>query len=162
MEFNGKIADISIEPKTKRIISLSFGGVHVGFRCQRCAVFCCKLGSPKLLTSDIKRLKQVGHSPSTFLNVKQTSLKNKEDGSCLFLSYNAEEGLHDCSVYNRRPTLCRLYPFRFEKSGPQSYTLNVIPCCNGLNTQNSEPVNTKFFVKFLQEILFDLVDSNTI
>lgn len=162
MEFNGKIAEITIGRKTKRVITLTFSGVSLSFRCQRCAVFCCKLGAPKLLTCDIERLKQAGYIPDIFLDVKQASLKSKKDGSCPFLSYNAEEGLHQCSVYNYRPTLCRLYPFKFEKSGSQSYTLNIIPCCNGLNTQNSEPVNMKFFVKFLQGILFDLMDSNAI
>jgi len=98
MEFNGKIAEITIEPKTKRVIALNFSGVHLSFRCQRCAVFCCKLGAPKLLTIDIERLKQAGHSLNTFTDVEQASLKSKKDGSCIFLSYNAEEGLRQCSV----------------------------------------------------------------
>jgi len=162
MEFNGKIAEITIEPKIKRVITLNFSGVHLSFRCQRCAVFCCKLGAPKLLTFDIERLKQAGRSPHTFLDVKQAGPKSKKDGSCIFLSYNAEEGLRQCSVYNYRPTYCKLYPFKFEKSGRQSYTLNLIPCCNGLNIQNGEEVDEKFFVKHLQEILFYLIDSNAI
>jgi len=162
MEFDGKIAEITIEPKTKRVISLNFDGIHLSFRCQRCAIFCCKLGAPKLLASDIERLKQVGRSLGTFFDAKHACLRSKKDGSCLFLSYNGQEGLHQCSVYSYRPTLCRLYPFKFEKSGPQSYTLNLIPCCNGLNVQNGEEVDEKFFVKHLQKILFDLLDSNTI
>jgi Fe-S-cluster containining protein len=162
MEFDGKIAEITIDPKTERVIHLDFRGTHVSFRCQRCAVFCCKLGAPKLLPKDIERLKQAGYSPDTFLDSKQTSLKSKEDGSCIFLSFNAEEGLHQCSVYYCRPTFCKLYPFEFEKSGPKSYTLNLIPCCNGLNTPNGEEVDEKYFVQFLQEILFNLMDSNAI
>jgi len=162
MEFNGKIAEITLEPKIRRVITLNFSGVHLSFRCQRCAVFCCKLGAPKLLTFDIERLKQAGHSLSTFLDVEQASLKNKRDGSCIFLSHNIEEGIHQCSVYDYRPTFCRLYQFKFEKSGQQSYTLNLIPCCNGLNIQNGEEVDEKFFVKHLQEILFYLIDSNAI
>src|SRR3990170_9146108 len=163
MEFDGKIADINLEPKARRVIKLDFGGAHVSFKCQRCAVFCCKLGGPKLLRKDIERLKQVGYSPDAFLDVKQASLKSKEDGSCIFLFFNPEEGSHhQCSVYDYRPTFCRLYPFKFEELHPQSYALSFIPCCNGLNTQNGEAVDGKFFVKFLQAVLFDLTESHVI
>ncbi len=160
MEFDGKIAEITIEPKAKRVIKLVFGGAHVSFRCQRCAVFCCKLGGPKLLPKDIERLKQAGYNPDTFLDAKQASLKSKKDGSCLFLSFNPDEGSHQCSVYYCRPTFCRLYPFKFEKLHPQSCVLSFIPCCNGLNTQNGEVVNEEFFVKFLQAVLFDVIESS--
>jgi len=161
MECDGKIAEITMEPKTKEI-SLNFLGNTLRFRCQRCAVFCCKLGGPKLSPKDVERLRQGGYNQDVFLDVKQTSLKGKKDGSCVFLSVNAEKGLYRCSVYDFRPTLCRLYPFQFEKLGPQSYALKFIPCCNGLNTENGEIVDEKFFVKFLQEILFDLIDSKSL
>jgi len=162
MEFIGKIAEITIELGVKRVITLNFSEVHIRFRCQRCAVFCCELGAPKLLTSDIERLKQAGYSPQLFLDDKMASLKSKKDGSCIFLSFNAEKSLRQCSVYNYRPTFCKLYPFRFEKSGRQCYRLNLIPCCNGLNVQNGEQVDEEFFVKHLQQILLDLIDSNAI
>jgi len=162
MELDEKIGEITIESKTKQVIKVNFSGNPLRFRCQRCAVFCCKLGGPKLSSKDIERLRQAGYDSDIFLEAKQATLKSRKDGSCIFLSFNAEEGLHQCSVYDYRPTFCRLYPFQFEKSGPQSYTLKLIPCCNGINTQDAEVVNEKFFVKFLHKVLLDLMHSNII
>lgn len=162
MSLDEKIAEITLEPKTKRIITLEVRGGNLRFRCQQCAVFCCKLGGPKLLRNDIERLKQSGQNPHAFLNPEEASLNSTKDGSCIFLSFTAQRGLYQCSVYEHRPAFCRLYPFQFERLGPQSYALKFIPCCNGLNTENGEPVDEKFFVKFLQEILFELIDSDAI
>lgn len=162
MGFDEKIAGITIEPITGRVIDLNFCGNLLRFRCQRCAVFCCKLGGPKLLAKDVERLEQAGHDSDTFLDVKQATLKSRKDGSCFFLSFNTKRGLYQCSVYAYRPTFCRLYPFHFEKSGPQSYALNFIPCCNGLNVMDGEVINEKFFVEFLQRAFVDLIDSNAI
>ena len=162
MGFDEKIASISIEPITRRVINLNFCGNSLKFRCQRCAVFCCKLSGPKLLPKDVDRLKQAGYDSGKFLNVKEATLKSRRDGSCLFLSFNTKKGLYQCSVYAHRPTFCRLYPFQFEKSGPQSYALNFIPCCNGLNVMDGEVINEKFYVEFLQNAFVDLIDSNAI
>jgi len=137
-----------------------FYGNPLRFRCKRCAVFCCRLGGPKISSRDVERIKQGGYNPDIFLDAKQTSLKNKKDSSCIFLSFNDEEGLYECSVYDFRPTFCRLYPFQLEKSGPQSYALRFIPCCNGLNAKNGEVIDGKFFVKILQGIFFNLMDSD--
>ncbi len=161
MEFDGKIAEITIQPETKHI-NIVFHGNPLRFRCHRCAVFCCKLGGPKLSLQDIEHLIKAGNNPDTFLNDQQATLKNSKDGSCIFLSFNEEDGLYQCFVYNFRPTFCRLYPFQFEKSGPQSYRLKFIPCYNGLNTEDGEVVDKKFFVKFLQKILLDLIDFNVL
>jgi len=157
-----KIAEITIKPKPRQVIRLGFLATPLKFRCQRCAVFCCKLGGPKLSSKDIDQLKQAGYSPDRFLDAEQASLKSKEDGSCIFLSLNSKEGLHQCMAYDYRPVLCRLYPFVFEKSGQNSYALKFIPCCKGLNTPDGETVNGKFFSKNLEKLLFDLIDSNTL
>lgn len=162
MEFDEKIAEITIEPKTNQVTNVNFRGNQLRFRCRRCAVFCCKLGGPKLFPKDVERLKHAGYDSGMFLDVKQTSLKSRKDGSCVFLSFNDEEGLYKCSVYDSRPTLCRLYPFQFEKSELNSYALKFIPCCNGLNTDDGDLVNEKFFGESLQKILFDLVHSDTL
>jgi len=159
MELDEKIAEITMEPKTNQVINLTFRRNSLRFRCRRCAVFCCKLGSPKLLAKDIECLKRVVNNPDIFLVAKQASLKDRKGGSCIFLLFNVEEGLYQCSVYDYRPTFCRLYPFHFEKLGPQSYALKFVPCCNGLNTKDGDVVDENFFVKSLQKILFDLIDS---
>jgi len=162
MVSDGKIAEITLEPETKQVIRVIFHGSQLRFRCQRCAVFCCKLGGPKLSTKDIERLRRACYKPDTFLDATPARLKNRRDGSCVFLFFNAEECFYQCSVYDFRPTFCRLYPFQFEKAGPQSYALKFIPCCNGLNTEDGEIVNKKFFAEVLQKILFDLIDSHSI
>jgi len=141
---------------------LNFRGSPLRFKCQRCASLCCKLGGPKLSLKDIESLKQAGNNPEKFLVTKQTSLKSRGDSSCIFLFFNVEEGFYQCSVYDSRPTFCRLYPFQFEKIGPDSYALKFIPCCNGLNTVDGQVVDERFFVRFLQKILFDLMDSEVI
>jgi len=161
MKFDEKIAEITIEPKTKQIVNVNFLGNPVRFRCQRCAIFCCKLGGPKLTSMDVKRLMQSEYDPHEFLDDNHF-LKNKKGGSCVFLSFSAIEHLHLCSIYGLRLTLCRLYPFQFEKSGPQSYVLKVIPCCNGLNSNDDETVDAKFFSKNLQQVFLDLIESGTL
>jgi len=162
MESDTKIAEIAIKPRTKHAISLNFHGDPLRFRCQRCAVFCCKLGGPKLMGKDVERLSQAGYDLDTFLDDKRVSLKSRKDGSCIFLFFNAEEGIYECSVYDHRPTFCRLYPFQLERSRPQTYVLKFIPCCNGLNTVDGEVVNGKFFARFLRKIFLELVDSKAI
>jgi len=152
-----EIAEIAIEPKTRRITKVNFHRTHLRFRCQRCAVFCCKLGAPKLFHRDIERLKQAGYFSDLFFNLDQASLQSTNDGSCVFLSFNPEDGLYRCSVYEQRPTLCRLYPFKFEKSGPQFYVLKLIPCCNGLNVDNGQAVDKQFLSENLEKILLDLI-----
>lgn len=162
MQLDQRIAEITIGPKTKQAIKLELYKPQLKFKCQRCAVFCCKLGGPKLSPEDAERLRQEGVDLCTLLDLKQASLKSKKDGSCIFLSFNAKEGLHECTVYDHRPTLCRLYPFQLEKSGSQSFSLGLIPCCNGLNTDDGELIDAKFFAKFLQEILGELIESNAV
>jgi Fe-S-cluster containining protein len=89
-------------------------------------------------------------------------MKNRENGSCIFLSFNRKEDQHYCSVYNHRPALCRLFPFEFEKSGPKSYTLGYIPCCNGLNKDDGEQVDEKFFARNLLNTFLELMNSKAI
>jgi len=162
LEFGQKMAEITIEPITKQVIKVDFQLPLLRFKCQRCAVFCCKLGGPRLLPKDIERLKRAGVSPNRFLNAEQTSMESRKDGSCIFLSFNTQEDLYSCSIHDQRPTFCRLYPFQFEKSGLQSYSLSFIPCCNGLNNADGEAVDAKFFTKFLKEILYELIDSEAV
>jgi len=161
MEFGEKIAQITTEAKTKQIINLIFSEKTLKFKCQRCAVFCCKLGGPRLTREDVERLEQAGYNPYVFLDVEQKGLKSREDGSCIFLSATSKEGVYQCSVYDQRPVLCRLYPFQFERLGPGSFALELIPCCNGLNAEDGEIVDERFFIEVLQES-FDLMASDTV
>jgi Fe-S-cluster containining protein len=53
-------------------------------------------------------------------------LKRRADGACVFLKYDGE--LPRCSIYETRPTACRLYPLI-----PLGTRLRVDPLCPGLS-----------------------------
>ena len=125
-------------------------------------MFCCKLGGPKLSRRDTNRLKQAGYKTSEFLNADDKSLRSKADGSCIFLSIDTTTQLYKCSVYSLRPTLCRLYPFHFEKSGHNSYNLILIPCCNGLNTEEGDSIDMNFLAKTVECTFSEMVDAGII
>lgn len=166
MEFNGEIARILLDPKTKQILNITICEENLRFECRRCATFCCKLGGPKLTNKDIQRIEHARYSAKEFVdsfkgrsNFSSTflgSLKSKEDGSCVFLKFNWEEGNYECSIYDFRPALCRLYPFDFQKINSKSIVLRLIPCCMGLNNPDGEFVNERFIVSFLLDAIFDV------
>ncbi len=160
------IADVSIDLKTKQIVKVAFHH-NLRFKCRKCAIFCCRLGGPKLTKTDIARLNEIGYEENAFLNSTPNSkfkgslmvgdLKAVKDGSCIFLRLGQMNEFCECSIYNFRPALCRLYPFDFEKIGPNSFTLKFIPCCNGLNVEDGDPVNEDFITKYLLDELMDLI-----
>jgi len=169
LDLTGNIAEAALNPKTKRITKMSFHQKHLRFRCQRCATFCCKLGGPKLTQRDIERIRQAGHPVEDFLQplsnnkfkglpIMCGNLKNREDGSCIFLKFDEEKRIYECSIYNIRPALCRLYPFDFEKVGPYSLVLKLIPCCRGLNDPHGELVNKEFVTSHILYAILDLMN----
>ncbi|MDH5788761.1 MAG: YkgJ family cysteine cluster protein [Candidatus Bathyarchaeota archaeon] len=168
LDLSGNIAEAALNPKTKCITKMTFHQKHLRFRCQRCATFCCKLGGPKLTQRDIERIKQAGYDMEDFLkplsnnefkglSVMRGSLKNRENGSCVFLKFDEEKGIFECSIYDVRPDLCRLYPFDFEKVGPYSFVLKLIPCCKGLNAPHGELANEEFVTTHLLCAILNLM-----
>jgi Fe-S-cluster containining protein len=155
METEQKIAEIILDIENQRAPKITFYEKKLRFKCQCCAIFCCRLGGPKLSERDIKRLKQMRRNATEFLDISGR-LRSKEDGSCIFLKFDAKKRIYKCSVYDCRPTLCRFYPFHVTRSSPNSYTLKLIPCCNGLNVKDSEVVNENFIRKHLLDALLDL------
>jgi len=162
MGLNEKIAEIRLEKGTKRIEKAVFLQNGLKFRCQRCAVFCCRLGGPRLLKKDIERLEGAGYSREKFHDIEQNGIITRADGSCIFVSMDSKHGLFRCSIYNIRPTLCRLYPFSIEKLNSDLYVLKLIPCCSGINVENGECVDERFFDEFLKEIFLGLIDSDAL
>ena len=149
------IAELTLNPKTRQVEKLKLYQSNIRFKCQRCATFCCKLGGPKLSEKDAQGLKQTRSNPIEFLDI-HGCLRNKEDGSCIFLKFDAENKVHECSVYDFRPTLCRLYPFHVERSGPNTYTLSLNPCCSGLNAKDGDLVDENFITNHLLNALLEL------
>ena len=155
MESNGKIAEIILEPKTHNIKHIKFYGRNLRFKCKRCAIFCCKLGGPKLAFKDVERLKKGGCRETEFLDAPHGSLKNTASGSCVFLRLDTEKDIYRCEVYSNRPTLCRLYPFHTERTGLNSFVLEVMPC-KGISRRSGEPINEKFIHAHLLDALNDM------
>jgi len=168
LELNETLARITINLETRQIKDLSLHQENLRFKCQRCAVFCCRLGGPCLTGKDIERIKQAGYDAKDFLKPSLNSkfkglpvssgLKNKEDGSCVFLKFDAEKNSYECLIYDFRPALCRLYPFDFDWVSPNSIVLKFIPCCRGLNNPNGELVNEEFINGNLLEALLDAIE----
>lgn len=166
MELNEEIARILLDSETKQISDITIYEENLRFKCRRCATFCCKLGGPKLTKGDIQRIEQARYrkkefwdpfrggsrGPPTFLG----SLKAMEDGSCIFLKFNAEKDSYECSIYDFRPALCKLYPFDFYMTNSRSIVLRLIPCCKGLNDPDGEIVNERFILSSLIDAIFDL------
>jgi len=164
---NETLARITINPETRQVKDLSLHQ-KLRFKCRRCAVFCCRLGGPWLTEKDIERIKQAGYDAKDFLEsvlnnefkglpIMRDSVKNKEDGSCVFLKFKAEKNRYECLIYDFRPILCRLYPFDFEKIGPNSIVLKLIPCCRGLNNPDGEPVDEEFITNHLLDALLEAI-----
>jgi Fe-S-cluster containining protein len=162
---NFAIAEITLNLETKRITNIVLLKKDLRFKCQRCAVFCCRLGGPRLNDKDFQRLRQAGYGNKNYMRNtgkkgdKGKFLNEKEDGSCIFLEESDEIKEHMCVIYDFRPSLCKLYPFEFTSTGPNMGVLKIIPCCNGLNAIDGELIDKKFVEKNLFEAIVDHLDA---
>ncbi len=73
----------------------------------------------------------------------------------VFLEYDNGSKQHACFIYDLRPSLCRLYPFKFTLMSPNTGVLKNIPCCNSINAADGELVDQKFVEKNLFESIMD-------
>jgi len=122
-----------------------------------------------LTIKDVKRIEEAGYRVKDFLQLTNSelksmpftrgSLKNREDGACIFLKFDAKQNRYECSIYDSRPILCRLYPFDFDLVGSNSIVLKFIPCCRGLNNLDGEFVDERFVAKNLLAALLERLDT---
>jgi Fe-S-cluster containining protein len=157
-----------VDSKTRQVRDLSLLQKRFRFKCKRCATFCCRLGGPKLTRKDIERIEEAGYHVKDFLEPANSefkampftrgSLKNREDGACIFLKFDAKQKHYECSIYDFRPILCRLYPFDFDRVGTNSIVLKFIPCCRGLNNLDGKLVDERFINKHLLAPLLEAID----
>ena len=164
------LAEITLDSKSRKIRDLSLLNKHFRFKCIRCATFCCRLGGPKLTKRDVERIRETGYcekfflepmnSESESLSIMRNSLKNREDGSCVFLKSDPEHKRYECSIYDFRPVLCRLYPFNLVRVDSNTIALKLIPCCRGLNNLDGEPVNERFIANHLLTPLLEAIESS--
>jgi len=160
------IAKIVVDSKTKQIVDITFYRRNFRFKCKRCATFCCKLGCPNLTERDVQRMRAAGYAIDDFLEpttrresntapMMERRLGNRDDGSCIFLRFDDKMKIYECSIYDVRPVLCRIYPFDFERIGSNSLMLKFIPCCKGLNSPDGELVNESFVGNHLLDAIFE-------
>jgi len=168
------IARLAVNPQKKQILSIRLYEENLRFKCQRCAVYCCKLGGPSLTKKDIEQVEQlesvgcnvgkcIEPSERQYRTFPFTSnvIKNKKDSSCIFLGKDKEKGIYECTIYDARPVLCRLYPFDLKRTSANSFLLKIIPCCKGLNNEDGEFVDESFITKHLLESILQLVTNET-
>ncbi|MEJ2241841.1 MAG: YkgJ family cysteine cluster protein, partial [Candidatus Bathyarchaeota archaeon] len=116
---------------------------------------------PELTERDAEKIK--AQSIKDFLdpkksinnNLKNTvgALKTKKDGSCIFLQYENKISCNICNIYDFRPTLCNLYPFRIEKLDSNRIAFKFIPCCKGLKNPKGKVLDKEFFLENLKEAI---------
>ena len=136
MELSENIAQISLEPQAHSVKHVTLHVNNLRFKCKRCATFCCKLSAPELTARDIGRLNKTGRCETGFLDVINSRLKSTANGSCIYIEFDTEKQTYECVIYNHRPTLCRLYPFHFEKINASAFILQILPCM-GLNLRRN-------------------------
>jgi len=156
LKLSETVAEVLLSPENQQITNLTLHEKRLRFKCQQCAVFCCKLGGPTLSEKDVKRIEQAHYHVEEFVDGNR--LKSKEDGSCIFLNFNRRKSVYECSIYGFRPALCRIYPFSLEEKSPNSFVLKLIPCCNGLNSPDGELVNEKFIIKHLLDSVIEIFE----
>jgi len=126
---------------------------------------------PSSRRGDVDCIEQAGYRLEEFLESVSTNefkglpimcgrLESKEDGSCVFLSFDAEKNIYECSIYEVKPALCRLYPFDFERINSNFFMLKLILCCKGLYKHDGELVN-KSFVNKKFNVILDLITRKT-
>lgn len=165
------IARVTVNLQTRQILDIHLYERKLRFKCQRCATFCCKLGGPSLTKKDVEQIESVGYDISRFIEPTKrqygnfsfmpSAVKTKKDGSCIFLRVNKRRNTYECSIYDIRPVLCRLYPFDFKRINDNSLLLKIIQCCKGLNDANGELVNDNFIEKHLSEDALKLLTNET-
>jgi Fe-S-cluster containining protein len=163
------LAKITLDSKSRQIRDLSLLQKRFRFKCKRCGTFCCRLGGPELTGKDIERIEKAGCHVKDFLEPANSkfrgtplmsgSLKNREDGACIFLVFDAKQNRYECSIYDFRPILCRLYPFDFQRISTDSIVLKLIPCCRGLNNPDGKLVDERFINKHLLAPLLERLET---
>ena len=163
-----KIASIKLYNK-KVEKDLEFTKKNLKFNCKRCARLCCRLGGPPLFKKDVNKLQKLGYQLEEFLQKEHSSrqynsrvignLKNKKDGSCIFLKSTKGKRIKSCTIYDSRPILCRLFPFKIAKTDKRIFSFEVIPCCNGLNDyENGDNIDEIYFKKNIHSLLLEYVE----
>jgi|SRR5665647_1363688 Fe-S-cluster containining protein len=123
-----------------------------------CLSICCKLMNIDMDKHDFQILNKAGN-----IKIEKVELI-KQDGTlyysiqppCQFLA-----DINKCSAYNRRPTICRMFPFFFPSV---EAAVSIYPCKLGMNILNEffKFRKEKFGLDTPPELIDDLNKSNEI
>jgi Fe-S-cluster containining protein len=160
LDSDAAIAEVSIDPETGKIKHLAVFVNNLRFKCQRCATFCCKLGGPRLSSKDVEQLQKAGLARAEFLDPANGRLKSVVSGSCVFLKFDSHKQIHECTIYQCRPTMCRLYPFHIEKISSDRFVLELLPC-RGINRRRGAIINERCLIDNVLGSLLDLPSEHT-
>jgi Fe-S-cluster containining protein len=125
----------------------------IRFNCIKCGI-CCgdtenKVRMILLLEPEIKHIaNEVSLSIDYFASKVDDFepygyMMKKRDGKCFFL--------HDkqCSIYEKRPLICRFYPFQLINLGDSHYVFKETSECPGIN--NGLYLGKDYFKKMFEE-----------
>ena len=164
-ELDNHVATITMDFSQKTVKDIKISQKQFRFKCKRCSTLCCKLGGPIITEEEAKKIQQTGVDIKDFVEPPHKSnhkivgtLKSNKDGSCVFLKFDPEQNVYKCGIYDQRPNLCKIYPFRFEKIGATKVAVKIIPCCLGLNSPEGLEVNAQFVTDVLIEPLLQTIN----
>ena len=116
-------------------------------RCSNCGL-CCTETEMLLAVKDIRCIEKKGFSKSYFVEIDNQGyavLKNR-DGYCVFYDLKGRQ----CSVYDDRPSGCRVYPVIFDEEKGIVFD-DVCDSCSSI-TLKEKKVKGKKVIKLLEKI----------
>ena len=137
----GRLTDLPFFETVQRILS------H--YSCPpKCPAICCKIADINLDENDLKILRQAAKGKADKIEScnEDGELHYKMHPPCPFLEFNK------CSIYDRRPTMCRLFPFNITTM-PDA--LLLFPCDMGASIFED-------YVEYSDNILKQPIPANTI
>ena len=151
MELSENIAEISLEPQAHKVKHITLHFFTIDSNANVAPYSAVNWTVQSLRQGTLNAAKRLGDVKLTFL-MSINRLKSTANGSCVYLELDAEKQTYECVVYNNQPTLCRLYPFQFEKTNANDFILQI-PSCVGLNLRCGEIINEAFIIGKLLDVL---------
>lgn len=129
---------------------------HVSFTCNQCSRCCgdtedevrhilllkndaeC-ISKETLLVTNKFAEKVTGSEPYIY------EMRKTEKGKCFFLKNNL------CTIYKKRPLICRFYPFQLKNLGSNNYSFSYTNSCPGIGKKHK--LKGTFFESLFQQFM---------
>ncbi|TAL52729.1 MAG: YkgJ family cysteine cluster protein [Nanoarchaeota archaeon] len=124
----------------------------IKFKCTNCG-YCCTSSNVEISKDEILGIKGLGKKSFTeeFVNEEHensTRIKNTDKDPCLFLN---EKKL--CNVYEHRPSVCRLYPFKLVPVSDGLVKIDTTYSCKSMLTKHFSKENEVDFGEIVKTFL---------